>query len=287
MLNMLSTFEFSELEKEQRTHVVVEIMRRAYSERAKYLGDTDYVGVPIEKLLSDAHSKELVADFNMQAATSSQSYLSNPLLLDEQGQQEGEDTTHFSIIDQAGNYVAATLSINYPFGSGFVPTGTGVLLNNEMDDFAIQPGHPNLWGLIGSEANAIAPGKRMLSSMSPTFLYDEDRVAILGTPGGSRIITMVLLSTLEFAKGADAQTMVELPRFHHQFLPDQIQFETNAIDKATQTGLMNIGHQLHEMQRNYGNMHAIVWDKKNKQINAASDPRGIGRAQIGTSVNIK
>ena len=135
--------------------------------------------------------------------------------------------------------------------------------------------------MIGNEANAIEPGKRMLSSMSPTFLYDEDRVAVLGTPGGSRIISMVLLSTLEFAKGADALSLVKLPRFHHQFLPDQIQFESDAIDDATQTTLTNMGHQLHPMQRRYGNMHAIVWNKKTKQIKAASDPRGIGRAQVG------
>ncbi len=281
MLNMLATQELENLHGAQRIHTLVEVMRRAYSERAKHLGDMDFIEVPIEKLLSEDYAQQLIADFNVHTATPSQNFLTDPVLLDGDVQQEGQNTTHFSIIDQHGNYVAATLSINYPFGSGFVPAGTGVLLNNEMDDFAVQPGHPNLWGLIGSEANAIAPGKRMLSSMSPTFLYDDNRIAILGTPGGSRIITMVLLAALEFAKGANVQTMVELPRFHHQFLPDQIQFESNALDTATQTVLINMGHQLHEMQRSYGNMHAIMWDKKTKQVTAASDPRGIGHAQVG------
>ena len=281
MLNMLSMLELAQMETEQRIHAIVEVMRRAYSERAKYLGDTDFVHVPINRLLSKNHSEKLLADFDLHIATKSQDYLNDSLQVNEQELPEGQNTTHFSIIDQAGNYVAATLSINFPFGSGFVPAGTGVVLNNEMDDFVIQPGHPNLWGLIGNEANAIEPGKRMLSSMSPTFLYDEDRVAVLGTPGGSRIISMVLLSTLEFAKGADALSLVKLPRFHHQFLPDQIQFESDAIDDATQTTLTNMGHQLHPMQRRYGNMHAIVWNKKTKQITAASDPRGIGRAQVG------
>ncbi len=281
MLNMLSDFELSKLKQEERIHLLVEVMRRAYAERAKFLGDTDFIKVPVKQLLSKEHSEKLLADFDTQMSTPSKNYLDHSLQLNDGVRQEGQDTTHFSIIDKAGNYVAATLSINYPFGSGFMAKGTGVLLNNEMDDFVIQPGYPNLWGLVGNDANAIEPSKRMLSSMSPTFLYDQDRVAILGTPGGSRIITMVLLSALEFANGADAQAMVELPRFHHQFLPDQIQFEGGTITPAIQQKLMNMGHQLQDLQRSYGNMHAIVWNKKTQQINAASDPRGIGQAQVG------
>lgn len=280
MFNMLSLLDLAELDAVQRTHVVVEVMRRAYFERAQYLGDTDYIEVPVDKLLSMQHAKELFADFNPQHATTSRDYLSEASLHDAAGLQEGLNTTHFSVIDQAGNYVAATLSINYPFGSGFVPAGTGVLLNNEMDDFVIKPGYPNLWGLVGSEANAIEPGKRMLSSMSPTFLDDGNRIAILGTPGGSRIITMVLLSALEFANSAGAKTMVELPRFHHQFLPDQIQFESGALDPTTQASLSAMGHNLKEMQRSYGNMHTIIWDKQTNRVTAASDPRGIGYAQV-------
>ena len=281
MLNMLSMVEVSKMDVMQRTHVIVETMRRAYHDRAQYLGDTDYVEVPVEQLLSTQHAQELFADFNPQRASASRDYLNAATLLDDKEFQEGQNTTHFSIIDQAGNYVAATLSINYPFGSGFVPAGTGVLLNNEMDDFAVKPGHPNLWGLVGSEANAIEAGKRMLSSMSPTFLRDGNRIAVLGTPGGSRIITMVLLSALEFANGADAATMVAVPRFHHQFLPDQIQFESNAFDAVNQSLLSNLGHELKDMQRSYGNMHTIIWDQHTNRVTAASDPRGIGYAQVG------
>ncbi|MGI9227254.1 MAG: gamma-glutamyltransferase, partial [Gammaproteobacteria bacterium] len=225
MLNMLSMFDLSKQDKSERMHMLAEIMRRAYFERAQYLGDADYVDVSVDQLLSMRHAEGLIANFSAKHATASQNYLTNSSAQHTGLVQEGANTTHFSIIDQAGNYVAATLSINYPFGSGFVPAGTGILLNNEMDDFSIKPGHPNLWGLIGSEANAIEPGKRMLSSMSPSFIKDGKRIAILGTPGGSRIITMVLLSTLEFIDGADVHSMVELARFHHQFVPDEIQFE--------------------------------------------------------------
>lgn len=281
MFNMLSMLDISELNTLERTHTIVEAMRRAYFERASYLGDADFIEVPVNMLLSMSHAEGLLADYSPQHATDSLDYLREAGASDDAVLQEGQNTTHFSILDQAGNYVAATLSINYPFGSGFVPAGTGVLLNNEMDDFVIKPGHPNSWGLVGNEANVIEPGKRMLSSMSPTFLDDGNRIAILGTPGGSRIITMVLLSALEFANGTDAETMVALPRFHHQFLPDQIQFEMNALDAITQTSLASMGHTLKERQNSYGNMHTIIWDKQIGCVTAASDPRGIGYAKVG------
>ncbi len=280
MFNMLSMLDINELNALERTHAIVEVMRRAYFERASYLGDADFIEVPVNTLLSMPHAEDLLADYSSQHATDSHNYLRETNMLDDAVLQEGQNTTHFSILDQAGNYVAATLSINYPFGSGHVPAGTGVLLNNEMDDFVIKPGHPNLWGLVGNEANAIEPGKRMLSSMSPTFLDDGNRTAILGTPGGSRIITMVLLSALEFANGADAETMVALLRFHHQFLPDQIQFEMHAIDAMTQTSLTSMGHTLKERQHSYGNMQTIIWDKQMDRVTAASDPRGIGDAKV-------
>jgi len=278
---MLSMVDVTQMDTAQRIHTIVEVMRRAYFDRAQYLGDTDYVEVPVDQLLSMQHAENIFADFSSQHATASRDYLGEVILPNDEGLLEGQNTTHFSIIDQAGNYVAATLSINYPFGSGFVPDGTGVLLNNEMDDFVVKPGYPNLWGLVGSEANTIEAGKRMLSSMSPTFLNDGERIAILGTPGGSRIITMVLLSALEFSNGADAETMVKLPRFHHQFLPDQIQFETDAFDSATQASLSSLGHVLKDMQRSYGNMHTIIWDQQTRRVTAVSDPRGIGYAQVG------
>lgn len=281
ILNMLSKFDLQSINDAQRKHLIVEAMRRAYRDRAEYLGDADYVDVPIEELLSTEHAEKSFADLSMQNATPSQHYFQQDTVNTLPLNEEAQNTTHFSILDQQGNKVAATLSINYYFGSGFVAEGTGVLLNNEMDDFAIQPGHANLWGLVGSEANAIEPGKRMLSSMSPTFIFDGQRTAILGTPGGSRIISMVLLSTLAFAEGASALQIVQLPRFHHQFVPDEIQFETGILTPQTQSSLESMGHALNDLGRRYGNMQAVIWDQQTNTITAASDPRGIGQAQVG------
>ncbi len=283
VLNMLSNYDLQAMSDSQREHVIVEAMRRAYHDRAEFLGDEDFVDVAVDELLSIEYATKKFSDLNLQFATDSQIYIQTDILETVPIIEEAQNTTHFSILDQQGNQVAATLSVNYYFGSGFVAQGTGVLLNNEMDDFAIQPGHANLWGLVGSEANAIQPGKRMLSSMSPTFLYDGQRTAILGTPGGSRIISMVLLSALAFFEGASAQQMVELPRFHHQFLPDEIQFETGAFNARTQHTLESMGHRLNELDRNYGNMHTVIWDQQSNKVTAASDPRGIGQAQVGAN----
>jgi len=151
---------------------------------------------------------------------------------------------------------------------------TGVLLNDEMDDFSAKPGAPNVYGLVGGEANAIAPGKRPLSSMTPTFLENERGVAILGTPGGSRIISMMLLATLDFAAGHGPDSWVNLKRFHHQFLPDVVQYEPGALTPEVIAGLEQIGHDLKALDDSYGNMQAIFWDRK-QGTSAASDPRGI------------
>ena len=190
------------------------------------------------------------------------------------------------IIDSEGNRVAATLSVNYPFGACFVPSGTGVLLNNEMDDFSAKPGVPNVYGLVGAEANAIEPGKRMLSSMTPTFLETEDRIAILGTPGGSRIITMLLIAALEFHQGKPAEEVVNAPRFHHQYLPDHIEFESAVFSESQQQKLQQLGHALKENKSSWGNMQAVFWNKNNYKAEAASDRRGIGESWTG-SVQLK
>ncbi|MEJ2621396.1 MAG: gamma-glutamyltransferase [Candidatus Thiodiazotropha sp.] len=273
MLNILEVLNYSGLPEPQKTHLLVEAMRRAYRDRAEYLGDPDHVQVPAEKLIHPLYGAGLARSIDLQRATASPK---QPQLK----RSEGEDTTHFSILDRQGNRVSATLSINYPFGSGVVVPGTGVLLNDEMDDFSASPGVANVYGLIGGEANAIEAGKRMLSSMTPTFVEDAQRVAILGTPGGSRIITMVLLGILEMAEGSDPQAWVSRPRFHHQYLPDVIQMEPNAISQQLAKQLGEMGHSFKRLNNPYGNMQAVLWNRSTGQIEAASDPRGVGMAKV-------
>lgn len=274
MLNVLAACDLPKATEAQRIHWQVEAMRRAYRDRAEYLGDPDFVEIPEKHLLSQEYASELRAGIHDDRATPS----SGLKAVAEGVSGKGANTTHFSILDKDGNRIAATLSINYPFGSGFIPKGTGVLLNNEMDDFSIRPGTPNVYGLVGAEANAIAPNKRMLSSMTPTFLEDERRVAILGTPGGSRIITMLLLGTLEFANGENASRIVNRSRFHHQYLPDSIQYEPEALDTDTLLELEGMGHALAPQEDTWGNMQAVILDKQTGAVDAASDGREIGQA---------
>lgn len=272
-LNILSAYNLNQFAAAERVHVIVEAMRRAYHDRALYLGDPDFVTVPLARLIHPLYADGLRATLRLDRATPSTVFVAAPAV------HAGPSTTHFSILDTEGNRVAATLSINLPFGAAFVPPGTGILLNNEMDDFSIKPNTPNAYGLIGTHANAIAPHKRPLSSMSPTFLETPDRIGILGTPGGSRIISMVLLATLEFANGQDPDKWVQLKRYHHQFWPDTIQWESGAFEPEVVSTLSNRGHTLEEQKRPYGNMQAVLWDKQSKRVVAASDPRGIGTSK--------
>lgn len=270
MLNMLALRDLDKMSRVDRVHYLVEVMRRAYRDRAQWLGDADFVELPLQRLLSKGYARQLAGSIDMQRATPSGTLTDF--------KTEGHDTTHFSILDRQGNRVAATLSINYPFGSGFVAEGTGVLLNDEMDDFSIKPGVANVYGLVGAEANAIQPGKRMLSSMSPTFLESDEGVAILGTPGGSRIITMLLLGLLQASEGKSVAQWVSQPRFHHQYLPDEIQLEADAFTKELRQELEKRGHRLQVKEQPWGNMQAVYWNKKTNQVEAASDPRGNGLA---------
>jgi len=275
MLNVLSGYPFSTLDTTTQTHLLLEAMRRAYRDRAEHLGDPDFGNVPVRLLLNPYYAAGLRASLRLDRAMPSKSLpMDVPV-------QQGPDTTHFSILDRDGNRVASTLTINYAFGSGFMPPGTGVLLNDEMDDFAVKSGVPNAYGLVGADANEIAPGKRPLSSMTPTFLENERGVAILGTPGGSRIISMVLLASLEFARGGNAGELAALPRFHHQFLPDQVFYEADAFSPEQRSGLEKRGHQLEQSGVRYGDMQAVVWDRR-AGVNAASDPRGQGKARVQT-----
>ncbi len=273
ILNLLTQLGVHSPQNSEDIHYIIEAMRLAYRDRAKWLGDADFVEVPQKKLISPAYAKQLAQQISARHAGKSNRLFNTQ-------RNEGRDTTHFSIIDRHGNRVAATLSINYPFGSGFIAKGSGILFNNEMDDFSAKPGTPNIYGLIGGKANEIAPNKRMLSSMSPTFVDDGKRVAIIGTPGGSRIITMNLLGILRFLKGENAASIVAAKRFHHQYLPNLVEYETGALSQQTLSELVAKGHRLKRRQTDYGNMQVVIWDYSGNQLNAASDPRGIGTVNI-------
>jgi gamma-glutamyltranspeptidase/glutathione hydrolase len=274
-LTMLEGFDLSNADDIERMHIVIEAMRRAYRDRAAYLGDPDFTEIPQQRLLDKDYLEGLAVTIDVDQATPSSVLGDIPV-----SQQSGTNTTHFSVIDKEGNRVAATLSINLPFGSGFVVPGTGVLLNNEMDDFSAKAQIPNAYGLVGDQANAIEAGKRPLSSMSPTFIETDDKVGILGTPGGSRIISMVLLGILDFADGNLPNSWVSISRYHHQYIPDEVQFEKDGLGFLQQRALEKRGHVLKEKNRRYGNMQAILWDKKINLVFAASDPRGEGKAVV-------
>lgn len=213
-------------------HVVSEAMRRAFADRSFYLGDPDFVDIPIEELISESYNNKRMESFREDAATSSSSLEHGSIA----GYTESSETTHFSVIDNEGNAVAVTTTLNGSFGSHVSVSGAGFLLNNEMDDFSSQPGEPNAYGLIGAEANAIEPGKRMLSSMSPTIVTRNGKVdMILGAAGGPRIITATLQSFLNRAVfEMRPQQATAQPRFHHQWLPDMIFFDDFGLSPDTQ-----------------------------------------------------
>ena len=269
-LNILAGYELDKLSLTAQKHLIIESLRRAYYERAIKMGDPDFMDNSLEFLLTPSYAAKQRESININYATDNQTLE----FADPPYQGQGNDTTHFSVIDKFGNRVAVTQSINFWFGSAFVPKGTGVLLNNEMDDFSIKPGTENGYGLIGYDANAVEPGKRMLSSMTPTFLESERGFVILGTPGGSRIISMILLATLEWINGGDAKSMVSLPRFHHQYHPDYVLYEEEAFMSSEIDKLESMGHTFKKSNRQFGNMQIIMWEHENNKIEVASDPRG-------------
>ncbi|MDA7690900.1 gamma-glutamyltransferase [Methylophilaceae bacterium] len=269
-LNILAGYELDKLSLTAQKHLIIESLRRAYYERAIKMGDPDFMDNSLEFLLTPSYAAKQRESININYATDNQTLE----FADPPYQGQGNDTTHFSVIDKFGNRVAVTQSINFWFGSAFVPKGTGVLLNNEMDDFSIKPGIENGYGLIGYDANAVEPGKRMLSSMTPTFLESERGFVILGTPGGSRIISMILLATLEWINGGDAKSMVSLPRFHHQYHPDYVLYEEEAFMSSEIDELESMGHTFKKSNRQFGNMQIIMWEHENNKIEIASDPRG-------------
>ena len=287
MLQILGPWDLAKMPPAERVHLVTEAMRRAYRDRTFYLGDPDFVKIPVRTLMDPDYAAGLRATIHPDKATPSDLLSGAPTPL------EDEETTHFSIIDADGNRAAVTQTVNLLYGSGLVPAGTGVLLNNEMDDFALKPGTPNAFGVMGFDANAPAPGKRMLSSMTPTFMSNADKVAVIGTPGGSRIITMVLLGILGYADGLDAPQVAALPRYHHQWMPDALGIERNALPADVIAALRAMGHvvvvpgednQGRRSSDAWGNMNTVLWDKRNNTLSGGSDPRSnVGKARVVAS----
>jgi gamma-glutamyltranspeptidase / glutathione hydrolase len=277
MLQIIEPYDLQKMDQAHRVHFTVEAMRRAFRDRTFFLGDPDFTRIPQRVLASEDYAQGLRATIHPDKATPSD------LLSGQETPLEDDETTHFSVIDAEGNRVSATQTVNLLYGSGLIPKGTGVLLNDEMDDFALKPGTPNAFGVMGYAANAPKPRKRMLSSMTPTFMESDDKVAVLGTPGGSRIITMVLLGVLGYADGLNAEQVVALPRFHHQWMPDVIEAETGAITAEAAQTLQAMGHALklpgdvaaggRGSSHVWGNMQSVAWDKRTNTLSAASDPR--------------
>jgi gamma-glutamyltranspeptidase / glutathione hydrolase len=256
-------------------HVMTETMRIAYRDRAQYLGDPAFVQIPVAGLTSQPYAQQRRKEINLNQATpSGQIPLVNPRTF----AQESNDTSHLTVVDRDRNVVSLTFTINLSFGAGVVAKGTGILLNNEMDDFAIAPNTPNAFGLVGDAANAIAPGKTPLSSMTPTIITENQKFRMaLGSPGGSTIITTVLQITLNhLVHGMDIRSAVAAPRMHHQWLPDHLRVEAFSVEPLTLAELRRRGHNIIQRER-WGNANAIV-ALPNGDLEGSADPRGEGNA---------
>ena len=260
-------------------HLLTEAMRVAYADRSLYLGDPDFVEVPVKKLTSLSYAQQRREEINLtKVRRSTEVQPVSPEVL-KNHIWESPDTTHLTVVDQERNVISMTYTINGSFGAGVVAAGTGILLNNEMDDFAAAPGISNLYGLVGGEANAIAPRKTPLSSMTPTIVTENGRLIMAtGSPGGSTIITTVLqivLNVLEHKM--NAAEAVSAPRFHHQWLPDKLMLETGGFSEETVNELKQRGHNV-VMQRGWGNANVVVVDESG-MLEAAADPRGEGEVR--------
>ena len=275
MLNILEGWNLTELGHNSAAylHRLIEVMRRAYADRSEYLGDPDFYPVPIAELTDKAYAAKLRDSIDLVSATRSDEV--KPAL---NLPKESEETTHYSTWDKWGNVVSTTYTLNFSYGSGISVAGAGFLLNNEMDDFSSKPGVPNAFGLLGSEANAIAAGKRPLSSMTPTILYQNgEPVMATGSPGGSTIITVVLqtlLNRMTFDMNIAEATAV--PRIHHQWYPDVIATE-NGISKDTIDRLQSMGHNFREGSV-LGSTQSI--ERQGEYLAGAADPRRTGAAAI-------
>lgn len=273
IMGMLEPYDFDDLDHNNALYIqlLTEAERRAYADRSHYLGDPDFVSIPTEQLLSRAYLEQKMASFDPKRATASEHIAHGPLI-----GHESDETTHYSIVDPFGNAISVTTTINGAYGSKLFDPELGFFYNNEMDDFSAKPGTPNMFGLIGGTANAIAPGKRMLSSMTPTIVTKQGELwQVLGSPGGSTIITTVLqiiLNTHHFNMGM--QQAVNQPRMHHQWLPDLIQFESEGFEQKLLDSLEQKGYKT--IQKEYqiiGKVDAIMRHSTGI-LEAGADPRG-------------
>ena len=260
---------------EKAIQLIVEAERRSYSDRSKHLGDPDFSKVPYNQLISNNYLNNRMNSFSFDLASQSKDIQAGKIPW-----TESEETTHYSILDQEGNAIAVTTTLNGSYGSKVFVEDGGYFLNNEMDDFSIKPGFANMFGLIGSEANSIKPEKRMLSSMTPTIVMKDNKLyMILGTPGGSTIITSVLQTILNvFEFGMDIQSAINAPRFHHQWLPEKIEFENGVFDEVSMKKLQEKGYDIkQDYTRVIGRVDAILISK-NGVITTGADPRGDDKA---------
>ena len=276
LLNMLEAHDVMALGvgTPATAHLLIEAERRAYADRAEHLGDPDFFDVPMAMLTDKQYARTRLADFDPAKASRS-----DQIGAGARWPAESPETTHVSVLDAAGNAVAYTTTLNLGYGSKIVVAGAGFLLNNEMDDFSAKPGAPNAFGLIGREANAIAPGKRMLSSMTPTLvLKDGQPVLVTGSPGGSTIITTVLqVVTNVIDHGMDVAAAVSRPRFHHQWLPDRVLYEPGAFQAGALDALRDKGHvNLNEAEFSIGDANSVM--RLGDALIGASDPRNAGAA---------
>jgi gamma-glutamyltranspeptidase/glutathione hydrolase len=268
MLKMIEKFPMKEMgfQTPKSVQLMIEVERRAYADRAAHMGDPDFYPVPVTTMLSDTYLKQRMADYVPDKAGSSSSVKAGAI-------KESEQTTHISVMDKQGNMVAVTTTLNGGYGSRTVVGGAGFLLNNEMDDFSVKPGVPNMYGAVGGEANAIMPGKRMLSSMTPTLLLKNDRpFLVVGTPGGTTIPTSVfqaIVNIVDFDMTPD--DAINKPKFHHQWLPDEVAVERD-FDVNTKKALQQMGYKITERAA-IGRTEAILINKLGKRETAA-DKRG-------------